>query len=86
MNMSNPVFTQRVDEHDASFDRLALRLSGREAEACDPVQLTFYIRVTKGETRREATKACLFTKLERGFLRGPAAGRAGDGDRGLAAG
>lgn len=72
MNMSNPVFTQWVDEHYASLCRFALSLARREAEAGDLVQPTFSIRATKGGALREATKAksWLFTTLDRGFLRG----------------
>jgi RNA polymerase sigma-70 factor (ECF subfamily) len=71
MNMSNPVFTQWVDEHYASLCRFALSLARREAEAGDLVQPTFSIRATKGGALREATKAksWLFTTLDRGFLR-----------------
>lgn len=70
--MSNPVFTQLVDEHYTSLYRFALSLARREADACDLVQQTFYIWATKGDALREETKAksWLFTTLYREFLRG----------------
>ena len=57
MQMSNPVFTPWVDEHEASLYRFALSLARREVEACDRVQQPFYFWATKGEALREATKA-----------------------------
>ena len=68
--MSNPVFTQLVDEHYASLYRFALSLARRDADACDLVQQTFYIWATKGEALREVTKAksWLFTTLYRSII------------------
>lgn len=54
--MGNPAFTHLVEAHYASLYRFALSLAGREADACDLVQQTFYIWATKGEALREESK------------------------------
>lgn len=55
--MSNPVFTQLVDEYYISLYRFVFILARREADACDLVQQNFYIWATKGEALREQKKA-----------------------------
>ncbi len=69
--MSNPVFTQWVDEPDTSLYRFALSGARREADASDLVQQTFPLWATKGAALREETKAksWLFTTFYREFLR-----------------
>jgi len=63
-------FEQIVSQHYESLYRFALGLTGKEADACDLTQQTFYVWATKGDQLRERCKlrAWLFATLHRGFL------------------
>jgi RNA polymerase sigma-70 factor (ECF subfamily) len=67
---SDPSFTGLVDQFHGPLYRFAFRLTGREADACDLVQETFYIWIRKGSQLQEPAKAkaWLFTTLYREFL------------------
>lgn len=65
-------FEQLVDRYYGPLYRFALSLTGREADACDLVQETFYIWMRKGSQLHEPgkVKGWLFTTLHREFLQG----------------
>jgi RNA polymerase sigma-70 factor (ECF subfamily) len=66
----NMDFEGLVARHYAALYRFALSLCGRESEACDLVQETFYLLATKGHQLEDASKAksWLFTTLYRQFI------------------
>ena len=63
-------FAELVDRFYGSLYRFAYSLTRSEADACDLVQETFYIWVSKGGQLREGAKVkgWLFTTLHREFL------------------
>lgn len=64
-------FEQIVSQHYEPLYRFAYSLTGREADACDLTQQTFYIWATKGHQLRDRSKVktWLFTILHREFLK-----------------
>jgi RNA polymerase sigma-70 factor (ECF subfamily) len=68
--MRSDEFERLVDQHYASLYRFALSLCGSESDACDLVQETCYLWVTKGHQLNDVSKvkAWLFTTLYRMFL------------------
>ncbi len=63
-------FDGLVARHYAALYRFAVSLCGRESEACDLVQETFYLLATKGHQLEDTSKAksWLFTTLYRQFV------------------
>ena len=63
-------FAKLVDQYYGSLYRFAFSLTRSEADACDLVQETFYIRVRKGDQLREGSKvkSWLLTTLHRESL------------------
>jgi len=63
-------FEELVDRHYAALYRFALSLSGKENDARDLTQQTFYLWAAKGHHLRDASKvkSWLFTTLYREFL------------------
>ena len=59
-----------VARHYAALYRFAVSLCGRESEACDLVQETYYLLATKGHQLEDSSKAksWLFTTLYRQFI------------------
>jgi RNA polymerase sigma-70 factor (ECF subfamily) len=68
--MNDAEFQSLVGLHYENLYRFALSLSGREAEACDLTQQTFYRWAQRGFQLRDRSKAktWLFTTLYREFL------------------
>lgn len=68
--MDESDFEQLVGDYYQPLYRFALSLTGREAEACDLTQQTFYLWAAKGHQLRDRSKvkAWLFTTLHREFL------------------
>ena len=64
-------FEQLVEAHYRSLYRFALSLTGREADACDLTQQTFYRWASKGHQLRDKTKvkSWLFQTLYREHLK-----------------
>ena len=67
---ADPEFEDLVKLYYPDLYRFGLSLTGREADACDLAQETFYIWANKGHQLRDPTKvkAWLFTTLHRQFL------------------
>lgn len=68
--MQEPDFDQLVGDYYQPLYRFALSLAGREAEACDLTQQTFFLWASKGQQLRDRSKvkSWLFTTLHREFL------------------
>ncbi len=68
--MNDAEFESLVSQHYANLYRFALSLCGREAEACDLTQQTFYRWAQRGFQLRDRSKAktWLFTTLYREHL------------------
>src|SRR5262249_43004701 len=68
--MSSDQFEEIVSQHYQPLYRFAFSLTGREADACDLTQETFYVYAAKGHQLRDRSKAkaWLFTTLHREFL------------------
>ncbi len=68
--MNDAEFQSLVSQHYENLYRFALSLSGREAEACDLTQQTFYRWAQRGFQLRDRSKAktWLFTTLYREYL------------------
>lgn len=68
--MNDTEFESLVSQHYANLYRFALSLCGREAEACDLTQQTFYRWAQRGFQLRDRSKAktWLFTTLYREHL------------------
>ena len=68
--MPSDDFERIVSQHYEPLYRFAFSLTGREADASDLTQQTFYIWATKGHQLRDRNKAksWLFTILHREFL------------------
>ena len=63
-------FEELINRHYAGLYRFALSLSGKESDARDLTQQTFYLWAAKGHHLRDVTKvkSWLFTTLYREFL------------------
>jgi len=63
-------YERPIDQHYLSLYRFALSLCGNEADACDLVQETCYLWITKGHQLNDTSKVkpWLFTTLYRMFL------------------
>ena len=70
MFVDEPDFQQLVSDHYEPLYRFAFSLAGRESEASDLTQQTFFLWAAKGHQLRDRSKAksWLFTTLHREFL------------------
>ena len=68
--MAKIEFEDLVSRHYAALYRFALSLSGKETDASDLTQQTFYLWASKGHHLRDSSKvkSWLFTTLYREFL------------------
>jgi RNA polymerase sigma-70 factor, ECF subfamily len=69
--IATPDFEGLVEQYYRSLYQFAMSLTGREAEACDLTQQTFFIWARKGHQLRDTSKVktWLFTTLHREFLK-----------------
>src|ERR1700760_2364612 len=68
--MASDIFEEIVSQHYEPLYKFAFSLTGREADASDLTQETFYIWASKGHQLRDRSKvkSWLFTTMHREFL------------------